>query len=353
MWQILFPILVKYFKKKSRQNRKKTNKMDSLQSGPAAKMAAPFLLIGALVLAVSGLLGLFYWGTRVETRRYRLEKLKVKVKVRNSVGPDGRNLKILHISDLHLHGNDDEKVAFIRSITDDDYDLVVLTGDIFQFLDGLKYGAQLLARKPRLGAYAVFGNHDYYDYSIFNKTLGRIFKSYRHPEMRKNVEPHRIALEAGGFTVLVNQAVYVEEADLFIVGVDYPGISESKLHELMAGAPQGCLKLALFHLPKNLERLVKAGFHLAFGGHTHGGQIRLPGYGAVITDSDLHRRYASGIFQFGETQFHISRGLGADPRSNIRINCPPAGTILDVARSNEMDRVETTGEDVSQRSRGK
>jgi predicted MPP superfamily phosphohydrolase len=54
-----------------------------------------------------------------------------------------QSLKILHISDLHLSGNDDEKVDFIRSITDQDYDLVFLTGDVFEFLDGLKYGPKL------------------------------------------------------------------------------------------------------------------------------------------------------------------------------------------------------------------
>lgn len=304
-----------------------------LQKNARSKAGFFIGLMGLLGLAA----GLFYWGTRVETRRYRLEKLKVKVN--GHPASDGRSLSILHISDLHLHGDDDHKVEFIRSITDADYDLVVLTGDVFEFLDGLKYGAQLLTRKPRLGAYAVFGNHDYYDYSIFNKTMGRIWRQHRHPAQRNNVEPHRIALEAGGFKVLVNESVYIKEADLFIVGVDYPGISQSKLHTVMQNAPEGSLKLALFHLPKKLEMLVEAGFDMAFGGHTHGGQIRVPGYGALITDSDLHRRHASGLFTLcgddGCTHFHISRGLGADPRSNIRIFCPPAATVIELTCSSE------------------
>lgn len=282
-------------------------------------------------------LGLFYWGTRVETRRYRLEKLKVRLNagVKARFHGQADSLRILHISDLHLHGDDDHKVEFIRRVTDDDYDLIVLTGDVFEFLDGLKYGASLLTRQPRLGAYAVFGNHDYYDYSIFNKTVGRFWRKHRHPAQRNNVEPHRIALEAGGFKVLINELVFIEPANLFIVGVDYPGIKEEKLAEIMEKAPPQAVKLALFHLPRRLEMLVKAGFDLAFGGHIHGGQIRVPGYGAVITDSELDRKQASGLFTLGRTHFHISRGLGADPRSNIRIFCPPAATVLDLVNAYE------------------
>ncbi len=247
-----------------------------------------------------------------------------------STGAGSQNLKILHISDLHLCGNDDEKVQFIRSITSTEYDLIVLTGDVFEFLDGLKYGPSLIGRQPRLGAYAVFGNHDYYDYSIFNKTYGRIDRKYRQPEQRNNVEPHRMALEAGGFTVLRNESVDLPGANLFIVGIDYPGIEEDKLTELMKQAPESALKLALFHIPRKLDMLARAGFDIAFGGHTHGGQVRLPGIGALITDSELSRQDASGIVEVGNTKIHISRGLGADPRSNIRLFCPPAATVIEL-----------------------
>jgi hypothetical protein len=288
--------------------------------------------LAGLSLAALGL-GLFYYGTRVETRRYRLERLAVQTKsdTTGSAIVSHQSLKILHISDLHLSGNDDEKVDFIRSITDQDYDLVFLTGDVFEFLDGLKYGPKLLSRQPRLGAYAVFGNHDYYDYSIYNKTLGRIFRQHRHPAVRNNVEPHRIALEAGGFKVLVNQSHYIASENLFIAGIDYPGIKEAELEKLMQGAPVGALKLGLFHLPRQLEMLSRAGLHLAFGGHTHGGQVRLPGLGAIITDSELPRQNASGMLEVGRTKIHISRGLGADPRSNIRLFCPPAATLIELS----------------------
>lgn len=290
--------------------------------------AAFWGLIGLFGVAVAGL-AVFLYGWKIETKRYRLEKLSLKTGKGNGKGPT-KALKVLHISDLHLCGHDQAKVDFIRGITDDDYDLIVLTGDVFEFDDGLKFGDKLLTRKPRLGAYAVFGNHDYYHYSIFNKTVGRVLKRYRHPPAKKDVTPHKKALEAGGFTVLVNETVHLSEPNVFIVGIDYPGIKEEKLNELMAQAPEGSLKLALFHLPRNLEQLERAGFQLAFGGHTHGGQVRMPGYGALITDSDLPRQEASGFVHRGDTVLHISRGLGADPRSNFRLFCPPAATEIEL-----------------------
>jgi len=304
-----------------------------------------WLLWGGLgVLALGA--GLFWWGTRVETRRYRLETIKLRT---NSLVPAGkagldlgpadkngmitRRLRILHLSDLHLCGDDDHKVDFIRGITDDDYDMVVLSGDVFEYLDGLKYGPRLLTRRPRLGAYAVMGNHDYYDYSIFNKTFGRILRSKRHPRERNDITPHRIALEAGGWTVLVNETVDLSlgaEDNIFVVGIDYPGISDDDLQALMSKAPEGALKLSVFHLPYQLKQMVRAGIHLGFGGHTHGGQVRLPGVGALITDSELPRHEASGLVRRGESNFHISRGLGADPRSNIRLFCPQAATVVEL-----------------------
>lgn len=323
--KIAWYLIMLLFKRVRRKPAKTLNK----RSRGAVKMVG-ILSLSGLGLGLAGL-ALFLYGTRVETRKYRLETIKLRTRSRASAGGRRHELRILHLSDLHLSGSDDHKVEFIRSITDDDYDMVVLTGDVFEFEHGIKYGEQLLSRKPRLGAYAVFGNHDYYDYSILNKTLGRVIKKLRHPAKKKDVTPHARSLRQGGFTVLVNESVHLQEEDIYIVGIDYPGIAEDALMNLMAMAPPQALRLGLFHLPRKLEMLADAGFHLAFGGHTHGGQIRLPGFGALVTDSELARHEASGLLSRGETAIHISRGLGADPRSNIRLFCPPAATVIELS----------------------
>jgi predicted MPP superfamily phosphohydrolase len=97
---------------------------------------------------------------------------------------------------------------------------------------------------------------------------------------------------------------------------------------------QDDLLLALFHLPYNLAAFERAGVQLAFGGHTHGGQIRIPGYGALFTDSELPGHESAGLIWRGSTAIHISRGLGTDPRTNFRFFCPPAATVVEVVQVN-------------------
>lgn len=277
-------------------------------------------------------LGTYLYASRVESRRYQLEVERIKLGGGKTGRKFGKPLRILHISDLHLCYPESHKIEFLRRATAGDYDLVFLTGDIFENLTGLTYGQSILSKPPRLGAYAVLGNHDYYDYTMFHKVFGRIVRKFRHPPNRRDVAPIVSCLERSGFHVLRNQAVKLPEHNLHIVGIDYPGIAREKLDELVLAAQPEDTVLALFHLPKNLNHIAEAGVHLAVGGHTHGGQIRLPGYGALITDSELPRAQASGVFWKDKTAFHISRGVGADPRTNFRLFCPPHATIIELFR---------------------
>lgn len=290
----------------------------------------PWKLLGLLTGTAIGVgVGTYLYASYVEARRYQLEKVRVAINggaQRRFLKP----LKILHISDLHLCHPESHKIEFLKRVTDDEYDLVILTGDIFENETGVPYVKDLLSRAPRLGAYAVLGNHDYYDYTLWHKTFGRIVRKFRHPAEKRDVKPLVKALELGGFKVLQNDTVNFPDEGLHLIGVDYPGVSQQHLLDMSAKAHPEHLLMALFHVPQNLDSYAKAGVHLAFGGHTHGGQIRIPGYGAIITDSELPGREASGLFYRGDTAFHISRGVGADPRTNFRLFCPPHATVLEV-----------------------
>lgn len=304
-----------------------------------------YLLTAAGGLALAGA-GAYLYASKIESRRYQLERVRVITGDGNAwrhrrrgngngqtqapQEPAKRVFKILHLSDLHLKHPESHKIEFIQSITSQTYDLIVLTGDVFEDMSGLKYAKYLLASKPKFGAYAVLGNHDYYDYTFFHKIVGRLIKRFRHPPEMRDVQPMVESLQDAGFEVLRNESRSLHEHGLHIVGVDYPGIQQERLIELAAKAEDDDLILALFHMPRNLHFYSRAGVHLALGGHTHGGQIRIPGVGPLITDSELPRKEASGLVRRGNTTLHISRGLGADPRSNIRLFCPPAATILEV-----------------------
>jgi predicted MPP superfamily phosphohydrolase len=145
----------------------------------------------------------------------------------------------------------------------------------------------------------------------------------------RDVTPMVRALQKGGYDVLMNESRNHPEG-VHVVGLDYPGIEPQALLDLTAQSRPGQMILTLFHMPRQLRLIQQSKSHLALGGHTHGGQIRLPGFGALITDSELARHEASGLVYRGDTTFHISRGLSADPRSNFRLFCPPVATVLEV-----------------------
>ena len=271
----------------------------------------------------------FWYGTQIEPKKYMLESIDITVSGAKAATKN-KIIKILHISDLHLCYPESHKIEFLKIINEDHYDLVLLTGDVFENLSGLLYSKLLLTQVPKLGAYAVLGNHDCYNYNMINKTLGRIVRRLRHPKKMRDVGPIVDALERSNFKVLRNEKVKLSDAGIEIIGIDYPGIDVSDLNNLVNNSSQDMLKLVLFHMPVNLSTISNTNVHLAFGGHTHGGQIRIPGVGAIITDSELPGSKASGLMTKGNTIFHISRGLGADPRSNIRIFCPPAATVVNV-----------------------
>jgi predicted MPP superfamily phosphohydrolase len=291
------------------------------------KTLVKFLAGTSIALGASAL----YYARYIETKNFKFRKLRVDLAHRhNGAAIPKQRLKILHISDLHLHEPEAEKIDFLRSISDNDYDLVALTGDIFENYSGLPYISQILSAKPKLGAFAVLGNHDYYNYSIFNKTLGRVFRKWRHPKAARDVRPMIEALETSGFKVMQNSCLNYPQKNLHIVGIDYPSTNQLTLNKLVEQKDEYNLVLALFHVPMNLANFSQAGIDFAMGGHTHGGQVHMPGFGPIITDSELPRHEASGLFQRGKTIFHVSRGLGADPKSNIRFFCPPQAEEIEL-----------------------
>ena len=285
------------------------------------------ILISLLFVFILALVW-FYYAYVIETKLYQTHKLVVDLTFQAT------NLNILHISDLHLCSPESHKINFLKNISDNDLDLVFLTGDVFENYSGLPYICQILSRTPKIGAYAVLGNHDYYDYRWINKTIGKIIKRLKHPTQRRDVSSMIEALQNANFKVLRNEVEVIDKYKIGIIGIDYPTVEYQKLESLVKQIPDDYLKLVLFHIPLNLQNMVKLGVNIAFGGHTHGGQIKLPYIGAVFTDSELPRDKASGLFNYEQTYFHVSNGAGADPKTNIRFLCPPSATILEV-RSKE------------------
>ncbi|HEX6077178.1 MAG TPA: metallophosphoesterase [Micromonosporaceae bacterium] len=284
-----------------------------------------FGLAGALALGV-GILG---YASLVERVRYTLRRFDVPV-----LAEDTEPLRLLHISDLHMTPGQRGKQEWVASLAALDPDLVVVTGDNLAHPDAVP--AVVGALQPLLeypGAF-VFGSNDYYGPMLKNPfTYFNPNRERRHgPELPW--EPLRDVLITAGWADLNNARTTVKTAGRLIelVGVDDPH------HDLddygsVAGpvSADAELHIGVTHSPEPrvLDRMAADGFSLLLAGHTHGGQVCLPGYGALVTNCDLPRHMAKGLHRYGtDAWVHVSAGLGTSPYAPVRFACRPEASVL-------------------------
>lgn len=210
---------------------------------------------------------------------------------------------LLHLSDLHI----DVSPSFVDHLVDAvrglKADACVLTGDYrFTVRGPLQPTIDALARLREhlpADAYAVLGNHD----SI------------------RMVQP----LEAMGIRVLLNESIRIEKdaAALHLAGIDDAHFFRAhNVHQAAQGIPDGGCSILLSHTPEPFRLAAQCGFGLMLCGHTHGGQICLPGGIPVLTDSNTPRALASGAWRHMDMHGYTSRGCGSSIVP-ARFNCPP------------------------------
>ncbi len=243
---------------------------------------------------------------RIELTRYDI------VVPRLPTGLDG--LRVLHVSDLHLRPGSELAYQLPDLVAGVPHDLALYTGDFIDTDEGIPDVAALLARMPRAGgAYAVLGNHDH-------RPLGRY-------DGTNDVAALRSALTGVGLTVLTNAARPILGGELFIVGVDDPATEQDDLDRAMAGVPEGACTLLLAHSPDIVLRLGAHRPGLILSGHTHGGQIRLPVLGPLITMSGLPRAAVMGLREHHGVPTFVTRGIGYSGL-NLRLGCPAEVALL-------------------------
>jgi predicted MPP superfamily phosphohydrolase len=157
---------------------------------------------------------------------------------------------------------------------------------------------------PRFGVYAVLGNHDFWTAP----------------------DAVRRTLSAAGVTLLGTGCAQLPESlgRIAVCGTEAPWGPKRD-----ASLPAGGLSLVLSHTPDNIYELATLGASVVFSGHTHGGQLRLPGLGALIIPSRYGRRFDEGHFLVGSTHLFVSSGLGADEPA-LRVYCRPDVIIVDL-----------------------
>ncbi len=223
-------------------------------------------------------------------------------------------LRVLHISDLHLRPGSPLALELPALVADVPHDLLLYTGDFIDDDDGIDHVGGLLARMPTTAPrYAVLGNHDYYP-------LGRERGRNDVPRLKRMLAHAKVDL-------MTNASRTLYDGDLYLVGLDDPCTKHDDLTKAIAAVPDDACTIMLVHSPDMVKRL--RGFRpaLMLSGHTHGGQIRLPWIGPLITMSNLPRRAVMGLFSYAGVQVFVTRGIGYSGL-DIRINCPAEATVL-------------------------
>ncbi|MFC1890518.1 metallophosphoesterase [Thermodesulfobacteriota bacterium] len=283
------------------------------------------LLAPAVVMAGAGAL---YYMTRIEPYRFRVVRRDV---VLRGLPERFDPMTILHISDLHLYRPNPRMVAFLRELADLETDLVLATGDLIINNSMIDYCADALRPlRGRLGTFAVFGNHDHYDYSFLDSYLFRKKTNVRNDSARLTA-----ALARAGVRVLNNRNVSIPEeggGTIHVAGVDDHGTSKSDLRTALDGIPPGAFTILLSHTIDILHELKSLPAALIVAGHTHGGQIRIPRLGPIFSRIKLPNRFCWGVGEFQDTTLAVTSGLGVNRWGPFRLFCPPEAVIYRVRR---------------------
>jgi uncharacterized protein len=266
----------------------------------------------------------------VERNMFTLRRFNVPI-----LEPDAEPLRILHLSDLHMMPDQRRKQDWVAALGGTDPDLVVVTGDNMSSPDAVP--GVLRALDPFFdvpGAF-VFGSNDY---------RGPIWKNplqYLLPErdyiqgVDLPVEDLRAAFVQSGWADLNNARATLKAGgrSIELVGVDDPHVDRDD-YPAVAGpiSPGADLHIGVTHTPASrvLDPMAADGFTLLLAGHTHGGQVCVPGYGALTTNCDLPHSMAKGLHRWPGTEawLHVSAGLGTHPTAPIRFACRPEATVL-------------------------
>lgn len=234
----------------------------------------------------------------------------------------GPNLRIAFFSDLHAGSpyiDKDYIKNLVNRINQMSPDLILLGGDLV--INGVVAGKSipieevvplLQQLKSRLGTYAVLGNHDWW-----------------------NGGEHIIStLELAGISVIDNKSKLIQlddKSDFWLVGIgdEYTGHANAK--EAMEQVTSDSPKILFMHDPSAIFQM-KNNFTFAFAGHMHGGQIYVPGYGALITPGSAPRSWADGWVDFPLGKLYVSKGVGTSIIP-VRLNALPEFVILDLNQS--------------------
>ena len=278
----------------------------------------------AAAIAVFGV-GCVLYGILVERTWYRV------LRHRLDILPTGAEpLVVLHLSDLHFLRDDERKARFLGRLPT--ADVTIVTGDLLGEPEGVSAVVDAVrAARGRLASWFVLGSNDYYVPRLKN-----YFAYFLRPRRRRRARPGPArelvaALVADGWEDLTNvrRLVSLDGLEAELLGLDDAHIRRQDLRRAPRRAAER-FGLAVMHSPDSAAEAAALGYPLIVAGHTHGGQVRLPLLGALVTNCSLPPRLASGLARIGGSILHTSPGVGTSKYAPFRFWCRPEATYLEL-----------------------
>ncbi|WP_156725634.1 metallophosphoesterase [Streptomyces apocyni] len=278
----------------------------------------------------------------IEARSFRLRRVTVPV-----LPPGMRPLRVLQVSDIHMVSGQRKKQRWLQALAGLRPDFVINTGDNLSDPDGVPEVLDALGPLLQFPGAYVFGSNDYYGPKLRNparylleKTQGRHGLNGNAPAVGVIHNPWeglRDGFDAAGWVNLTNTrgALKIDGYEIGLTGLDDPHIKRDRYARVAGGPdPAADFSLAIVHAPylRTLDAFTADGYPLILAGHTHGGQLCIPFYGALVTNCDLDTQRVKGLSAHeanGHTSYlHVSAGCGTNRYTPARFACPPEATLL-------------------------
>ena len=282
--------------------------------------------VGAGCLAYAGL---------YEVNAFRLRRIDVP-----ALPPGARPVRVLHLSDVHMTPSARARQRWLSTLSALEPDLVINTGDNLAHEEAVPFVLTSFGRLlDRPGAY-VWGSNDYY-----GPTFKNPLRYFEGPSKRDRRSPRTLpwqdlgrGFKEAGWIDLTHARASLEIKGVRIGfrGTDDPHLNQDHYAEVAGPVDREEIDVAIgvTHAPyrRVIDAMAYDGHDLIMTGHTHGGQVCVPFYGALVTNCDLDTRRARGLSQHsagGRTAWlHVSAGVGTSPYAPIRFACPPEATLL-------------------------
>jgi predicted MPP superfamily phosphohydrolase len=265
----------------------------------------------------------------LETKRFTLRRIHIAI-----LPPGQASIRLLHISDLHMIPGQKTKTQWVRSLATLAPDAVIATGDFLSHENGVLSALEALDPLLDLPGGFVLGSNDYYAPKPINPIKYFSGPSQLTPNRPMlDWEPLASGMTRHGWLDLTNTQVdwKVDGRLISVKGVDDPHIDRDDYNSIPNDFnSEADLTLGVVHAPylRVLDAMAADNTQLILAGHTHGGQIRVPGYGALVTNCDLDTKRARGLSSHHNSALHVSAGLGCSRYAPFRFACPPEATLI-------------------------